>query len=79
MWYERALVAYLSYAYTFSQSLPSINQRKRKKIEMNYTDRNGLDLTYYDTDFFGGPSEKMDYLINDENTTTEYASYIKIK
>ena len=29
-----------------------------RKIEMNFTDRNGLDLTYYDTDFFGGPSKK---------------------
>ena len=28
------------------------------EIEMNFTDRNGLDLTYYDTDFFGGQSEK---------------------
>ena len=38
---------------------------------MNFINRNGLDLTYYDTDFFGGPSGKMDYLMNDENTATE--------
>ena len=38
---------------------------------MNFNDRNGLDFTYYDTDFFGGPSEKTDYLMNGENTTTE--------
>ena len=25
---------------------------------MNFTDGEGLDLTYYDIDFFGGPSEK---------------------
>ena len=25
---------------------------------MNFTDGGGLDLTYYDIDFFGGPSEK---------------------
>ena len=40
---------------------------KGKKIEMNFTDGDGLDLTYYDIDFFGGPSEKTDHLINDEN------------
>ena len=40
-------------------------------MEINFTDRNGLDLTYYDTDFFGGPSEKIEYLMNDENTATE--------
>ena len=38
---------------------------------MNVIDINGLDLTYYDIDFFRGPSEKMDYLMNDENTATE--------
>ena len=42
-----------------------------KEIEMNFTDRNKLDLTYYDSDFFGGPSEKIDYLLNDENIATE--------
>ena len=47
-------------------------KEKGKEIEMNFTDRNGLDLTYYDSDFFGGPSEKTDYLMNDENTTTEW-------
>ena len=34
MWYERALVAYLSYTQTFSQPLPSINQRKRNRNEL---------------------------------------------
>ena len=43
-------------------------KEKGKEIEMNFTDRNGLDLTCYDSDFFGGPSGKMDHLINDENT-----------
>ena len=46
-------------------------KEKGKEIEMSFTDRNGLDLTYYDTDFFGGPSEKTYYLMNDENTTTK--------
>ena len=46
-------------------------KRGRKEIEMNFTDGNGLDLTYYDVDFFGGSSEKMNYMMNDENTTTE--------
>ena len=31
---------------------------KGKEIKMNFIDRDGLDLTYYDIDFFGGPSEK---------------------
>ena len=33
---------------------------------MNSTDCDRLDLTYYDIDFFGGPSEKTNHLINDE-------------
>ena len=33
---------------------------------MNFTDSDGLDLTYYDIDFFGGLSEKTDHLINIE-------------
>ena len=40
---------------------------KGKEIEMNFTDSNGLDLTYYDIDFFGGSNEKTNHLINDEN------------
>ena len=39
---------------------------KKKEIEMNFIDGDGLDLTYYDIDFFGGPNEKTDHLINDE-------------
>ena len=66
MWYEEALVAYLSYAQTFGQPLPSINKSKRKIDRMNFTDGDGLDLTYYDISFFGGPNEKTDHLINDE-------------
>ena len=46
-------------------------KEKGKEIEMNFNDINGLDLTYYDIDFFGDPSEKMDYLMNDENNVTE--------
>ena len=38
---------------------------------MNFTDDDGLDLTYYDIDFFGSPSEKIDHLINDENTNID--------
>ena len=33
---------------------------------MNFTDDDGLDLTYYDIDFFRGPNEKTYHLINDE-------------
>ena len=39
---------------------------KGKEIEMSFTDGDGLDLTYYDIDFFGGPNEKTNHLINDE-------------
>ena len=46
-------------------------REKGKEIEMNFTYRNGLDLTYYDTNFFGGPSEKIYYLMNDENIDIE--------
>ena len=67
MWYEGALVACLSYAQTFGRPLPNINKSKRKRDKMNFTDGEGLDLTYYDIDFFGGPSEKIDHLINGEN------------
>ena len=66
MWYEGILVTYLSYAQTFGQPLPSINKSKRKRDKMNFTDGEGLDLTYYDIDFFGGPSEKTNHLKNDE-------------
>ena len=51
-------------------------KEKGKEIEMNFIDRNGLDLTYYDTDFFGSPCEKTNYVMNDENTA--YIYYIVI-
>ena len=41
------------------------------RLGLDLTERNGLDLTYYDIDFFGGPNEKTYYLINDENTAIE--------
>ena len=33
---------------------------------MNFTDGDGLNLAYYDIDFFGGPNEKTYHLINDK-------------
>ena len=39
---------------------------KGKEIEMNFTDGDGLNLIYYDIDFFGGSNEKIDHLINDK-------------
>ena len=33
-----------------------------KKIEMNFTDSNGMDLSYFDNDFLIGPSENFNYL-----------------
>ena len=66
MWYEGALVAYLSYAQTFGRSLPSINKSKRKRDKDELYSCDGLNLTYYDNDFFRGSSEKTDHLINYE-------------
>ena len=67
MWYERA--------YHTPKHLVNLYQslikEKGKEIEVNFTNRNGLDLTYYDTDSFGCLSGKMNYLMNDENTATE--------
>ena len=40
-------------------------KEKRKKIEMNFTDSNGMDLSYFDNDFLIGPSENFDYLMDD--------------
>ena len=34
---------------------------------MNFIDGDGLDLTYYNFNFFKDPSEKTNHLINDEN------------
>ena len=44
---------------------------KGKEIEIKFIDGNGLDLTYCDIDLFGGPSEKTDHLINNENTSID--------
>ena len=38
-----------------------------KKIEMNFTNSNGMDLSYFDNDFLIGPSENFDYLMDDLN------------
>ena len=43
---------------------------------MNFTNGDGLDLTYYDIDFFGGLSEKTNYLINDENANIDWCYFI---
>ena len=42
-----------------------------KNIEMIFTNAKGLNLSYYDVDFFGAPLEKTDYLMDDENVTIE--------
>ena len=38
-----------------------------KKIEINFRDRNGTDLSYFDNDFLIRPNENFDYLIDDVN------------
>ena len=40
---------------------------KRKMVETNFADGNGLDQSYFDMDFFEGPSDNFNCLINDEN------------
>ena len=37
-------------------------KEKGKKIEMNFTDSNGMDLSYFDNDFLICPSENFNYL-----------------
>ena len=49
---------------------------KGKEIEMNFTNGDGLDLTYYDIDLFGGSSEKTDHLIHDENSNIDWCYFI---
>ena len=43
----------------------------KKNIKINFTDSKGLDLSYYNVDFFGAPLEKIVYLMDDENITIE--------
>ena len=67
MWYEKALVAYLSYAQTFGRPLPSINKMKGSWNELQFIDSDGqVDLTHLDVlDFFENPNGKIDHLIGD--------------
>ena len=51
--------------------LVDLYQASIKEIEMNFTKRNGLDLTYYDTDFYRGPSKNTNYVMNHENISIE--------
>ena len=43
-----------------------------KKIEINFTESNGMDLSYFDNDFLIGPSENFDYLMDDVNDNVKY-------
>ena len=40
---------------------------KGKRVETNFADGNGLDLSYFDMDFFEGPSDIFNCLVDDEN------------
>ena len=42
-----------------------------KNVEMNFTNINGLDLSYYDVDLIGGHNKNFNYLTNDENVNIE--------
>ena len=69
MWYEEALVVYLSYTKHLVNPLQA--SIKAEKIEMNFTYCDGLDLIYYDIDSFRGSREKVDHLTNDENNNID--------
>ena len=78
LYYLCDLCAYgksLTHTYRTPKHLVDLYQtsikEKGKKIEINFTDGNELDLTFYNTDLFGGHSEKMNYVMNDENTATK--------
>ena len=71
MWYEGTLVAYLSYTQNLVDLYQTSIKAKGKEIEINFTDSDGFDLTYYDIDFFGGLSEKTDHLINDKKISID--------
>ena len=43
---------------------------------MNFTNGDGLDLTYYDIDLFGGPRKKTDHLINDEKINIDWCYFL---
>ena len=47
MWYDKALVAYLSYAQTFVDLYQASIKEKGKEIEMNFTNRNVVDKRYF--------------------------------
>ena len=36
-------------------------------VQTNFVDRNGLDLSYFDMDFFEGPNDNFNCLVDDEN------------
>ena len=38
-----------------------------KKIVMNFTNSNGMNISYFDNDILIGPSENFDYLMDDLN------------
>ena len=40
---------------------------KGKRVETNFADGNRLNLSYFDMDFFEGPSDNFNWLIDDEN------------
>ena len=40
---------------------------KGKRVETNFANENELDLYYFDMDFFEGPSDNFNCLVDDEN------------
>ena len=64
--YRYGMEGHWSRTYRTAKHLVDLYQasvkEKGKKIEINFTDSNGMDLSYFDNDFLIGPSENFDYL-----------------
>ena len=61
------LVSYLRTAKHLVDLYQASLKDKVKKVEINFADGNGLDLSYFDMDSFEGPSDNFNCLIHDEN------------
>ena len=65
MWNGRTLVSYPSYDQTSGRFVSSII--KGKMVGTNFADENRLNLSCFDMDFFEGPSDNFNSLIDYEN------------
>ena len=47
---------------------------KGKRVETNFAGGDGLNLSYFDMDFFEGPSDNFNCLIDYENVSIKYVT-----